>query len=452
MANIEYTYEIVPRDMMNDLGEVQELTIGRGGSHFVAESELPVKFLVAVEYHWELDKAPAIPDANVISESVVKQATPVAKLTKQTGTHSITTSNGFTGTGTIDELADNLRNFGIELSVQDDVMIFTNTLEQEISISIQAQGRSGKNYVAIEQENTHIDLVGKNAEFKLTAVIVATNDVIPSVARLSHGNNLYNLRVSNGYSTKPRFSISTSDFVKAGIHAYIENGQLVLSNRTPEEITVNLSTYDAEFIAIEQDNKTVQINAKSVNLTLGAYRGVDFNNQRAKALPLLTDIIIPSGRYAVSYRVNDGEVKTIVNFANQTNAQNILANVLYYEGLMSEKLVSNGAYSSNDEESRMRPFLVNYQKSLQGADFNHPKFIRNAHFKIEFVLTNAEEHDFVNDFVKLAFGKNTAIHSYAIVNWINTPVVSASSSIPEPDGRPVPEPDLGEPNVIIIGD
>lgn len=427
MTNIESTIEIVPQ---NFDGEVKELKIGRGGNRLVSEHEFPIKILVMAES-----------DSSIYTPAH-KVATPVAKLTKQTGTHSIHTSNGFSATGTIEELADNLRNFGIELSVQDDVMMFTNTLEQEVSINIQAKGRSGKTYVAIEQENTHIDLDGKNAEFKLTAVIVATNDV-PSVARLSHGNNLYNLRVNNGFSTKPRFSISISEFVKAGIHAYVENGQLVLSNRTPEEITVDLSTYDAEFMAVEQANKTVQINGKSVRLTLGAYRGVDFNHQQAIALPLLTDIIIPEGRYAVSYRVNDGEIKTVLsNSMGQVTAQNILANVMYYERLMPENLVSNGTYSSNDEESRIRPFLVDYQKSLQSADSNHPNFIRHAHFKIEFLLTENAEHDFEHDFVKLAFGKNTEIHSYAIANWINTPINSSSSSMPEPDGRPMPEPNF----------
>lgn len=154
MTNIESTIEIVPQ---NFDGEVKELKIGRGGNRLVSEHEFPIKILVMAES-----------DSSIYTPAP-KVATPVAKLTKQTGTHSIHTSNGFSATGTIEELAENLRNFGIELSVQDDVMIFTNTLEQEVSINIKAQGRSGKTYVAIEQENTHIDLDGKNAEFKLTA-------------------------------------------------------------------------------------------------------------------------------------------------------------------------------------------------------------------------------------------------------------------------------------------
>lgn len=396
----------------NFTGDVRQISV-TGQQATFSEQDLPCEFVFNQETTVQPPTIDIIADDGSL-EPVVMHLTPVAKLTKQTGTHQITTSNGFSATGTIDELADNLRNFGIELSVQDDVMIFTNTLEQEVLINIQAQGRSGKNYVAIEQENTSILLDGKNVVFQLAAVIVATNDVIPSVARLSHGNNLYNLRVSNGYSTKPRFSISTSDFVKAGIHAYIENGQLVLSNRTPEEITVNLSTYDAEFVTVEQENKTVQINAKSVNLTLGAYRGVDFSQQQGSLLPLLNHIRIPEANgYKMSYRINDGPIETQTFNSIGAEAQVILAN----QSSMMGGLFSNGHYSFGDEESRIRPFLLWYNHSLRGADRNHPNFIRHAHFKVEFLLTENAEYDFV----KLAFGQNTAFHSYAIANWINPP-------------------------------
>lgn len=96
-------------------------------------------------------------------------ATPVAKLTKQTGTHSISTSNGFAGNDNIDAILANLANFGIEVSIDNDVMIFKNTTSQDIQISLQAQGRSGKQYVEIEQENTSIVIDGKNVSFTLKA-------------------------------------------------------------------------------------------------------------------------------------------------------------------------------------------------------------------------------------------------------------------------------------------
>lgn len=331
MANIEYTYEIVPKDMANDVSEVQELTIGRGGRHYIAEAELPVKILVAVEYHWELDKAPAIPDSipdSIVTEPVVDGSTftatsetifddginyeqnqwalvietdskkeilhlnnsqmvyfsdvigkgkdlmtylrdmglyasapnipsngynnPIygnnnlyavkmlfarltgtqnnmintttnptfnreveevlgkaskvvvghsdfsfiltprgitesrtkdeylkisdyATLTLQTGRHSIKTSNGINVVGTIDEINTALSERGMIVIVnnEDNTMKFVNFNLENVLIEISAEGRSGKDYVPIEQDNTSIVTNGKSAQFILRAFIVS---------------------------------------------------------------------------------------------------------------------------------------------------------------------------------------------------------------------------------------------------------------------------------------
>lgn len=107
---------------------------------------------------------------NIQSSTYSSNATSVAKLTKQTGTHSISTSNGFAGTGTIEELAENLRHFGIEVSYEDEIMIFTNTTSDHIHVTLQAQGRSGKVYELIEQDNMTIKFAEKNASFILKSI------------------------------------------------------------------------------------------------------------------------------------------------------------------------------------------------------------------------------------------------------------------------------------------
>lgn len=133
-------------------------------------SQLPVEIdFLSISSGGTHDDAHLIANPDVEPEVNVV-ITPVARLTKQTGTHSISTSNGFAGSGTIEELAENLRNFGIEVGFENDVMIFTNTTSQDIQISMQAQGRSGKLYVPIEQENTSIQLDSKNAMFRLERI------------------------------------------------------------------------------------------------------------------------------------------------------------------------------------------------------------------------------------------------------------------------------------------
>lgn len=106
-------------------------------------------------------------DSQTHEDTTTINITPTAKLTKQTGTHSISTSNGFTGTGTLDELSIALRDYLIDVNLDGQDMVFTNHNAQLVNISINAQGRSGKNYVAIEQENTSIQLDGKNVTFSL---------------------------------------------------------------------------------------------------------------------------------------------------------------------------------------------------------------------------------------------------------------------------------------------
>lgn len=381
----------------------------------VAQLPVEVEFVeevVIVEQPVE----PIVTEPPTNTASVV--ITAIAKLTKQTGTHRMSTSNGFAGSGTVEDLAENLRNFGIEVSFENDVMIFTNTTSQNIEITMQAQGRSGKPYVPIEQENTSIQLDSKNASFQLSV-----NNKIPSVARLSHSNRLYNLNVSNGYSSRPRFVIYDDTFVKAGIHAYMDNGQFVLSNRTPEEITVEFSTYDKDFVPIEQANKTIQLSGKTVRLTLGAYKDVDFFNQQATVLPMLNSTIIPDNEYVMSYRVNGTEIKQITVNRSETNAQTSLANVMSYERLISGSLSTEGSHSFSDDEATIRPFLASYSLPIQGASSNHSKFIRHAHFYIEFLLTDNAEHDLVKE----TFGQNTTLHSYAIVDWLDYQSESANT-------------------------
>ncbi|WLF84493.1 hypothetical protein [Moraxella sp. ZY210820] len=90
------------------------------------------------------------------------------RLTKQTGRHRIRTSNGFDSVGTIDELAPQLLNYHINLIDKGDEMVFENTdYSQDITVEIKAQGNSGKDYVATEQQNKSLVTNGRNAIFKL---------------------------------------------------------------------------------------------------------------------------------------------------------------------------------------------------------------------------------------------------------------------------------------------
>lgn len=158
-------------------------------------------------------------------------ATPVAKLTKQTGTHSISTSNGFAGNDNIDAILANLSSFGIEVSIDNDVMIFTNTTSQDIEITMQAQGRSGKLYVPIEQENTSINIDGKNVSFTLKAKQVDDIEELVELPMLNHivvPDNIYTIsyRIDGG-------------------EVQTVNG-LVTSDTDAQTILVNLLAYSRE--------------------------------------------------------------------------------------------------------------------------------------------------------------------------------------------------------------
>lgn len=132
-------------------------------------STADVNQIYSREQRVEIDKAQA--PFELTMEKLV--LTPVVRLSKQTGTHSISTDAGYNGNGSIDDLIDNLRNFGIDVNVDGDDMVFTNRNSQPVTITLQAQGRSGRQYQRIPQENTSIDLDGKNATFTLAPALPA---------------------------------------------------------------------------------------------------------------------------------------------------------------------------------------------------------------------------------------------------------------------------------------
>lgn len=132
-------------------------------------STADVNQMYSREQRVEIDKAQA--PFELTMEKLV--LTPVVRLSKQTGTHSISTDVGYAGNGSIDDLIDNLRNFGIDINVNGDDMVFTNRNSQPVTITLQAQGRSGRQYQRIPQENTSIDLDGKNATFTLAPAIAS---------------------------------------------------------------------------------------------------------------------------------------------------------------------------------------------------------------------------------------------------------------------------------------
>lgn len=132
--------------------------------------DLPVE----LQFTEQANESPVVNDSDTTLEIPSdSSATPIARLTKQTGTHLITTTNGFNQTGTMEELASALTAYpyNISLTFEDEVMIFENRNMEQIDVEITAQGRSGKTYVTVEQDNNAIALNGKNAKFRLAGQI-----------------------------------------------------------------------------------------------------------------------------------------------------------------------------------------------------------------------------------------------------------------------------------------
>lgn len=95
-----------------------------------------------------------------------------AKLTLQTGRHSIKTSNGYQATGTIDELRVGLGDYGIRIVVDEsnNTMTFVNDRNSHVLVELSAEDGEGVDYVAIKQENSAIALQGKTAQFVLQTI------------------------------------------------------------------------------------------------------------------------------------------------------------------------------------------------------------------------------------------------------------------------------------------
>lgn len=132
-------------------------------------NDLPVELQFAEPTTGTTEDATTSTPFEIPSDS---SATPITRLTKQTGTHLITTTNGFSQTGTMEELASALSSYGISLTFEgDEVMVFENQNFIKVDVEITAQGRSGRVYAPIEQDNNAVTLSNKNAKFRLAEKI-----------------------------------------------------------------------------------------------------------------------------------------------------------------------------------------------------------------------------------------------------------------------------------------
>lgn len=133
-------------------------------------STADVNQIYSREQRVEIDKAQA--PFELTMEKLV--LTPVVRLSKQTGTHQILANvDNFKGSGSFEDLVGALSSISVDLTFDGDDMVFTNRNSQPVTITLQAQGRSGRQYQRIQQENTSIDLDGKNATFTLAPALPA---------------------------------------------------------------------------------------------------------------------------------------------------------------------------------------------------------------------------------------------------------------------------------------
>lgn len=131
-------------------------------------STADVNQIYSREQRVEIDKAQA-PFELTIEKLVL---TPVVRLSKQTGTHQILANvDNFKGSGSFEDLVGALSSIGVDLTFDGEQMVLTNRSSRVIELDIQALGRSGKEYKRIPQENTSIDLMGKNTRFSLAPTI-----------------------------------------------------------------------------------------------------------------------------------------------------------------------------------------------------------------------------------------------------------------------------------------
>lgn len=141
-------------------GEVRQVVI-TGNQVTFSEQDLPCEFV--------LHKSVSEPStSNVVLTTVVK-------VSNQTGQHRLTTSNGFSHTGSFDDISLALTSspqYGITMSKNGfGEWVFINNNSSQVDIEIQPTTSVSLDYQLISQENTSVVIDGKNISFSLSGAL-----------------------------------------------------------------------------------------------------------------------------------------------------------------------------------------------------------------------------------------------------------------------------------------